>query len=232
MMRYCFRSGTTVCVVMAGCLAAPLAAVASGTAVVQTRQDTATLSWQTDGPVRLGRQGQKDYVVVRDGKPYTVTYKMGGPVVMEMGGLVQGLSALTQSQGQYTLPDHVNSVRDLHKVETIAGIQGHVYQLNYTDTQGKAHVTDAVLTDQVAVVDMSTTYLHTLQALMSSDSAQRLASALPAQRRGILRIGQDFTLQSISTQTPPASQFALPAKPTNLQNLLEGLQGLTGLQKH
>ncbi|HET8597988.1 MAG TPA: hypothetical protein VFM22_09520 [Castellaniella sp.] len=207
------------------------AARAGGTATVLAGQETSTLAWQTGGPMRMDQQDGRNYLLVREGKAYSVTYRGQTPVVMEIGGLLQGLGALAQSRPNQYLPDRVDKVEDLHKTETVAGIQGHVYRLTVTDTQGKSHVSDAVLTDQPRVVDMTETCLQTLQRVLGGETAHKLTASLPAQRRGILRLGRDFVVKSISAQEPPASQFALPAQPTSLQNLLQGLQGLPGLPK-
>lgn len=204
----------------------PLSAWAGGTAVVQAGGEISRLAWQTQGPVRIGRQDANDYVLVRDGKAYSVSYRGRTPMVMEIGGLLQGLGAVAQSRPNQYLPDRVDSIQDTGKAETVAGIQGHVYRLTVTDTQGKIHRTDAVLTNEPLAVNMTETYLNTMQALFGSSVTEKLTGSLPANRRGILRLGKDFVLKSISSQEPPANQFALPAQPTNLQNLLQGLQGL------
>ncbi|MGB6241296.1 MAG: hypothetical protein WBF69_02310 [Castellaniella sp.] len=199
---------------------------AGGTAQVQAGGNTAQLAWQTQGAVRLGQTSRPDYLLVRDGKAYSVSVRGGAPVVMEVGGLLQGLDALAQSRPNQYLPERVEQIKDLRKTETVAGILGHTYQLTVADAQGKTHVTDAVLTDDPRVVDMSNSYLDSMRTLLGPAKVQQLAGALPADRRGILRLGNDFVLQSISGQEPAADRFVLPAQPVNLQNLLQGLQGL------
>ncbi|WP_345797831.1 hypothetical protein [Castellaniella sp. MT123] len=204
----------------------PLSVRAGGTAVVQAGGQTSKLAWQTQGAVRVGQQNANDYMLVRDGKAYSVSYRGQTPVVMEIGGLLRGLGAIAQTRPNQYLPDRVDSIQDTGKTETVAGIRGRVYRLNVTDTQGKTHPTDAVLTNDPLVVNMTETYLNTMQTLFGSSMAEKLTGSLPANRRGILRLGKDFALKSISGQEPPAGQFALPAQPTNPQNLLQGLQGL------
>lgn len=205
--------------------ALPASALAGGSATVLAGGKTTRLAWQTQGAVRVQQQSSSNYLLVRGDKAYSVTYQGQQPLVMEVGGLLQGLGAFAQSRPNQYLPEQVDQVKDLGKRETVAGIAGHVYQLTVTDTQGKRHVTDAVLTDDPLVVNMSDTYLHTMDTLLGASTAQKLTAALPAQRRGILRLGRDFTLESISGTEPAGSQFALPAQPTQLQNLLQGLTG-------
>lgn len=200
--------------------------LAGGTAQVRAGGEATQLAWQTQGAVRLNQASKPDYLLVRDGKAYSVSARGNTPVVMEIGGLLQGLGALAQSRPNQYLPDRVDQVKDMRKTETVAGIVGHVYQLTVTDTQGKAHATEAVLTDDLRVVDMTNSYLNSTQQLLGQAKTQQLTGALPANRRGILRLGNDFVLISISGQEPDADQFALPAQPVNLQNLLQGLQGL------
>ena len=211
--------------ILGAALLAP-AVWAGGTAVVKAGQDTSTLAWQTSGPVRMSQHNDRDYLLVRDGKAYSVSYEGQKPLVMEIGGLLQGLGAMAQAQSRQYLPDQVEQVEDLHKTETVAGIQGHVYRMTVTDTKGATHTSDAVLTDDARVVDMTQTYTRTLQVMMGADVAQKLTAALPSERRGILRLGNDFVVESISDQEPPASEFELPAEPTSLQNLLQNLPGL------
>ncbi|WP_322998191.1 hypothetical protein [Castellaniella sp.] len=219
-----FRSLTHLSIVLAASL--PLAAQAGGTAQVQAGGQLTQLAWQTDGAVRLGQDQRPDYLIVRDGKAYSVSMRGQTPVVMEVGGLLQGLGALAQSRPNQYLPERVDQVQDTGRTETVAGITGHVYRLTVTDTQGRTHPSDAVLTADRRVVDMTASYLASMQLLLGQAKTRQLTGALPADRRGILRLGQDFVVQSISGQEPPASEFTLPAQPTSLQNLLQGLQGL------
>ncbi|MGB6007745.1 hypothetical protein [Castellaniella sp.] len=221
---FLLRPLTRVTILLAALL--PLAAQAGGTAQVRAGGQTTQLAWQTGGAVRLSQEQKPDYLIVRDGKAYSVSMRGPTPVVMEVGGLLQGLGALAQSRPNQYLPDRVDQVQDTGRTETVAGITGHVYRLTVTDTQGRSHPTDAVLTDDRRVVDMTSSYLASMQMLLGQAKTQQLTGALPANRRGILRLGQDFVVQSISGQEPAPSEFTLPAQPTSLQNLLQGLQGL------
>lgn len=214
------------CPVLLAAWLLPPPALAGGAAHVRAGGEATQFAWQTRGAVRLSQASKPDYLLVRDGKAYSVSVRGNTPVVMEVGGLLQGLGALAQSRPNQYLPDRVDQVKDMRKTETVAGILGHVYQLTVTDTQGKMHPTDAVLTDDPRVVDMTTSYLDSMRLLLGQAKTQQLTGSLPARRRGILRLGNDFVLTSISGQEPAADQFVLPAQPVSLQNLLQGLQGL------
>lgn len=100
----------------------------------------------------------------------------------------------------------------------MAGVQGHVYRLQWTDKQGKQHREEAVLTSDPLVVEMTDAYLSGIQSLYGS-GATAFRNSLPEGERGLLRSG-GFRVESISGKALPASDFELPAKPMDPKQFL------------
>ncbi len=205
----------------------PLPALAGGTATVQSGQEVTRVSWQAGGAIRINDADDADYMLVRDGKAYAVTMEDGQPQVMELGGMMKAFADAAQQSGQaQALPDKVDSVVATGKSETVAGIRGQVYQVTITDKAGKTKTEEAVLTSDPLVVEMTRTYLNSFHAMFGSDVADKLSAALPKDQPGILRMGTDLALKSISGVEPPAAQFELPAEPISMEQLMKGLSGL------
>src|SRR5699024_8971606 len=108
---------------------------------------------------------------------------------------------------------HIDSVEATGDNATVAGIDGHVYNIAVTNTDGKSETRKAVLTDDPLVVAMTRVYVDALLTLFAPDIADNLKTKLPADDRGLLRSGQDFRLTAISGEEPDASLFELPAEP-------------------
>lgn len=204
-------------------LVLPLAALAGGTATLATDGGTIQLAWQDDGAVRMDTQSQNSYMLMRDGKIYTVDMSAQPPRVMDMSGMMKMFSAMAGKSTQSQLPfGQIESVEATGESATVAGIEGRVYEITVTDADGQTKTKTAVLTDNPLVVSMTQAYVNSLLKAMAPDMADKLLAALPADDRGLLRSGDDeFRITAISDEEPAASVFALPAKPTSLGQMMQ-----------
>lgn len=197
----------------------PLSVMAAGSAVLQFDGDTTNLSWQDNRTVRIDTPGEDNsFMLIRDGKAYVVQTEDGAPQVMEIGDMMRNLSGQDKSE---VFEEKIESVKATGKKETVAGIAGEVYQFTVIDKDGKSKTTEAVLTNDPLVVEMTQAYLGFSEALAGSKGTSEIRKAFPAGKQGLLRSGDDMKLQSISSAAPAADAFKLPAEPVNMNDMMK-----------
>ncbi|NYT62461.1 hypothetical protein H0A66_09085 [Alcaligenaceae bacterium] len=84
---------------------------------------------------------------------------------------------------------------------------------------------EAVFTSDPLVVEMTTAYLAFSESMIGAKNIAEFKNAFPQGKQGLLRLGDDMVVQSISNKKPAASAFELPAKPTNMSDMMKGLMG-------
>lgn len=201
----------------------PAAVLAGGVATIQSGGENMKIAWQDDGAVRMDTSDPGQYMIMRDGKMYSVSMQNGQPMVMDMSGMFKMFSAMakSQKQPQGTLVGHIDKVEATGASETIAGIEGRVYHITTTSPDGKTETVEAVLTDNPLVVAMTKAYMDAMLGMLAPETADSLMAALPDDDRGMLRSGTDFKLASISGDAPDPSQFELPAEPKSLAKMMQ-----------
>ncbi len=198
-------------------LAGGQAEILSGGPDAQQRMN---LAWDDD-QVRLDIPGEEGYMLVLDGKGYSVTRAGGRLMVMDLSSLPR-----QAGQGQTPAPETVARIERLDqtgRMETIAGIEGEVYEMAWTDGQGEAHEGDAVLTDDALVRDMQEAFWALSRAMSGQD--EEIGTRLREEGLAALRIGDDFTVEEISAETRPSEDFSLPAEPMDMQEMMRGQGG-------
>jgi len=198
-------------------------ALAGGQAVIRAGgadvQQQMNIAWDGDR-VRLDMPDQEAYMLVLDGKGYSVSNAGGRLIVMDLSSLPQH-----RGQGQSPAPETVARITRLEntgKEETIAGIEGEVYEMAWIDGQGNAHEGDAVLTDDSLVREMQEAFWAFSQAVSQQD--EKIGTRLREEGLATLRVKQDFVLEEISADTRPAEDFTLPAEPMDMQQMMRGMQ--------
>lgn len=232
----------------AAIVAAPGAAFAGGKAVIETSSaahmpgmpnsgpSRMIVSWRGPKTVRIQTAGEKNYLLLRGDKTYSVTFETGHARVMdmaEMSKFMNGRMAQFASHGRHQKKKPgANSFGSIAKIDrtgaskTVAGIRGDVYRVTSTGLNGKPKTQNWVLTSDPAAVAMTDAYMNAMKAMFPSrskkNSVTQWQSSLPGNERGLLQAGKGYRIVSLSKTTPPASRFALPAKPTSLQQLMGG----------
>lgn len=220
-------------------LAFSTAATAGGTATIEVTGDNVaggnmTMRWQDADDVRIDPPNQPAYMLLRGGKAYTVMSTGGRTIVMDLasisnmpggGGMgspdMSGTSAISRATA-------VSELAATGRRETVAGIEGEIYTITWTDADGASHSAEAVLSDNATVVEMSRAFgrLGEAMAAISSNkpAGDAISDKLAAEGLGVLRFENQFRLAEISDETPSADTFELPAKPMNLQDMMKGMQ--------
>ena len=208
----------------------PLCAWAAGTATIDTGGQSNTLVWLNDSTIRIDTPlAHGGYFLARNGKVYMVNTagKGGAPSVMEIDGMMQGLAQMDSSTNNDMDSPlaalHISSIKATGKEETVAGIEGEVYELTITDKNGKRRNTQAVFTDDPLTVEMTAAYLAFTESLLGAEMMAEFKNALPKDKPGVLRAGKEMLVLSINANQPAATLFDLPSKPINIGEMIKQL---------
>jgi hypothetical protein len=208
--------------------ATPAWAWAGGKAVVEAGEgsDKQQVTYEFDGALlRMDvPQQQGNYMIMRDGKIYSVTEQNGQPMVIDMAGMGKMLGGMAQ-QSMASVNQDVDqfvSLGDTGRTETIAGINGKVHVLTYVD-DGEQKTEEIVLSNDKNLRDMSDSMMLMSETMARAfgvelpDGSKRMTTELKG--KGVLRFGNQYRLVSLSGSTPSASRFKLPAEPQQMPDL-------------
>lgn len=196
----------------------PLSVMAAGSAVLQFDGNTTELSWQDNRTLRIDTPGEDGFMLIQDGKAYVVQTDAGAPQVMEFGDMVRNLAGQDKNE---VFDQKIESIKATGQKETVAGIAGEVYQFTVVDKNGKSETTEAVLTSDPLVVEMTQAYLGFSEALAGTEGTSEIRKAFPVGKQGLLRSGNDMKLLSISSAARAADAFKLPAEPVNMNEMMK-----------
>ena len=185
---------------------------------------TMAITWRDAETMRMDPGDSADYMLVRDGKAYSVSQDGGETMVMDLAGMSAMVQAMASQGGEKKNPfGSIDSVEATGATQTVAGVTGRVYHMKWTDPDGSRKSGDAVLTDDPLAVEMTRTYFSSMGRMFAADAANAFLNALPDNDRGLLRMGNQFHVESISRADPPDATFELPAKPVTLKELMSGM---------
>lgn len=208
---------------LAGLLAVPALALGAGTASVQTDDQTMDVAWEDESKARIDLPERGGYLVMQEDKLYSVQTMGNRTMVMDvtaMAGMMGSMKGRMGGQTPSTSPGpeeavEVESIGATGEMETVAGIEGEVYEIRWRDDGGKLHTDQAVLSDNPLAVELLAVMdkvSRTFAEAMDRDHSGAMQNALSDRGLGILRY-DDMRLTEISGDSPAASVFELPAEP-------------------
>lgn len=195
--------------------------------VVDSEGNKMTFEYQGD-QLRIDMNRESSYMLVRGEQIYAVTDNDGEIMVIDIKQTLSMFGSMAQS----AIPDmaavNVESLQATGRSETVAGIQGEVYNLKFTDHEGKPQEAELVLSKDRRAIGFRDA-VHRMASTMSSllaqqDTQDRLQGQLDAQNLGVLRYGKDMRVTAITETQVADTRFVLPAEPTDL-SALGGLFG-------
>lgn len=174
------------------------------------------------------------YMLAHDESLYAVSQVQGRPLVMEGRAIINLLAAAGAGAATRNHPDDLVRFGELRRTsrrETVAGIHGEVYTLEFWTRKGEHRTVDIVLSSDPDIVQLTGAMGNialALQQTLGTDTqgAQELIHALQQRGLGVLRAGPDIRLVGIDRATPPPDRFRLPAQPVALPDLRSLLPGL------
>ncbi|HEY0973258.1 MAG TPA: hypothetical protein VGE57_02050 [Solimonas sp.] len=210
-------------------LAAPV--WAGGVATIESGDDGQTfktrVEYEGSHRLRIEAPEQGGYLLVRDGKAYSVVTQGGQTMVIDMAGMMQMVGGMAQQNqdpmGGGDVHEFV-SLSDAGRSETVAGISGRVHTLTYADKSGKRHTETMVLSKDARARDL-TMALTAMGEIMARNAkvpetagSKRLHGEILGNGQGVLRYGTAFRVVSFDGGKPAAARFELPAQPMQMPN--------------
>ncbi|MBY6029027.1 hypothetical protein KUV41_06615 [Halomonas sp. DP8Y7-1] len=170
------------------------------------------------------RHAAKGYLLLRDGKGYAVTNFGGQPVVLgirdlqsiagQLGG--QDMSQLGSYQAQQVL-----ALEPTGSTESVAGIEGDVYRLDWINRDGDRRQDSLVLSQRGEVRELLQV-VDRYQRIMTGQP-DPVAAQLEQRGLGILRFGDKFQVSQLTSTPPDAAALTLPAQGGNVSDLLRSV---------
>ncbi|MDR5859975.1 hypothetical protein FZZ93_08715 [Halomonas eurihalina] len=208
-------------------MAAASPAMADGQATLEAQSDqgnvTMNVRWAGENLLRMDfpDQSQTGFMLLRDGKGYLVSQVQGQTMVMDMaklkgmaenmgGGEIETLAGQQASQ--------VDALEATGDSESIAGLEGDVYRLQWTDKNGTAHDDELVLSDDPQVLELMSAF-HDYQRSMTGES-DPIATTLEERGLGMLRFGDRFRLAELNDASPAPEIFELPEDAKTFEDMM------------
>jgi len=210
------------------------AASQAGTATMQSAEGERIVWEYRDDAVRMTTGTQTDYVLVRDGQFFLVSYEDSEPLVIDGGSLIRSFASMMPDVTPDALSAEVVSFKATGRKERVAGLDGEVYEVRVRAEDGTETTEELVLSDARearAFADAMLLMAETVSDLFpdTDEATNALTSRLATMNSGLLRYGDEIVISSISTQEIPADRFVLPAEPMDMSamgGMLGELQGM------
>lgn len=205
-------------------MAASLPALADGQAVIQAmspdsdEQTDMSVRWADDN-LRMDFPGeQAGYMLIQGDKGHMVTEAEDQTIIMDLSMLSE---LAKQMSGEQENPAGASSLEQLEATgdtETVAGIEGEVYAIAWTDNGGNSHEETIVLSDNTQVRELLDAFHNYQKALIGEPDP--IAEALEALGMGMLRQGDSFLIVSVNDETPDTSIFTLPEDGVTFEEMI------------
>lgn len=189
---------------------------------IEEESSKISIVWSDTDTLRMDFGDPSHYLIMQGGKAYSINQEGGETMVMDMESMAAMVQAMSGKESKDDPFGGIDSIKPTKANETVAGINGQIYDMTWTEANGSQKSATAVLTDNPLVVEMTYAYLNSISAMTGAKSMQRFLDALPNNKHGMLKVGDQFYVESIEKADPPASTFELPAKPMSFQDLIKG----------
>ncbi len=192
---------------------------------------TMELSYKDGDHMRMSMPGGQ-FMLVDGDKTYMVRQQNGQWVAMDMAAMGQMMQQMRQQSGQQSPQAQQGSsdaeFRDAGRTETIAGYEGTVYEVT-----ANGETNEIVLSDHEDIVSLSrgwvqfTGNMTKQMGAMNEQMQEDLISKSDIDKRGgILRVGDDMRVKSISTDSKGSDYYELP-EGTKVQDM-SNMRGMGG----
>lgn len=202
-------------------LATAVPAFADGTATIASNdsQQDMQIQWAGDKMRMDFPSQQHGYMLMRDGKGYMVTQQGGQPLIMDMSMLRDMSDSMGDDTGAMaSQAETVDSLEATGETQTVAGLEGEVYRLEWTDRGGQSHEDTLVLSDDPLAHEMLNAFQNYVEAVMGR--ADPIGKAVLERDLGMLRFGDRFEVADIADTTPDAGTFELPENAITMDQMI------------
>ena len=173
-----------------------------------------------------GNHNGTNYTLFRDGKVYGVSNMNGKIMVVDISSM-KGMRNITGRPNPGTFEIKLLELSPTGKGESVAGIEGDVYQIVWRDEKGKLHDETAVLSSDPRAKEWTTTWLKASnemqRAILGKAPESNISDRLKQEGKGLLRLGTSLKVTSL-TPSRNNNQFELPAEPVSIPDFGAGMQ--------
>jgi hypothetical protein len=181
------------------------------------QNQTLKVSYRDKDNIRMDA-GAEGYMLVTGDKVYMVSQRDGKWTAMDMDEMGQMMKLFGhQAQAATGKSAGKTSFKPTGRKETVAGYKGEVYRVIHTDSSGKKHEQEVVLSNHPDVKELNQSWVvlaSRMAQIMGKDAAAELKQATEAAREqgvgGMIRAGDDMVLQSLEKKSLKASHYKLP----------------------
>ncbi len=182
-----------------------------------------TERWQGDA-LRMDIAGMDAYMLLRGEEIYSVTAAGGQIMVMPLSQLKEmagaaGAQGPAADRAGVVFPDSIEAIRETGETREVAGIEGDVYEIEWTDNSGTVRTDTAVLTDDPRMIEHQDLKIRFIRAVSDEDPNTLLAEL---EDRGLaaLSFGARFRVTELTGEAGPEGDFELPAEPMNFGDMM------------
>ena len=176
---------------------------------------TMELSYKDSEHIRMSMPGGQ-FMLVNGDKTYMVRQQNGQWVAMDLAAMGKMMQQMRQQGGKKSAPGKQGSsdaeFRDTGRTETIAGYEGSVYEVT-----ANGETNEIVLSDHEDIVALSRGWVQftgnmskQMGAMNEQMQDDLLSKSDIDERGGILRVGNDMRVKSVSTDNKGADFYELP----------------------
>ena len=175
-----------------------------------------------------GNHNGTSYTLFRDGKVYGVSNLSGKIMVVDISSM-KGVRSITgrSNPNPGTFEIKLLELSPTGKGESVAGIEGDVYQIVWRDEKGKLHDETAVLSSDPRAKEWTTQWLKASnemqRAILGKAPESNISDRLKQEGKGLLRLGTSLRVTSL-TPSRNNNQFELPAEPVSMPDFGAGMQ--------
>lgn len=173
-----------------------------------------------------GNHNGTSYTLFRDGKVYGVSTMDGKITVVDVSSM-KGMRDMTGQPNPASLEMKLLDLSSTGKVESVAGIEGDVYQIVWRDEKGKLHDETAVLSGDPRAKEWTDRWLKASndmqRAILGKASMSNISDRLKQEGKGLLRMGSSLKVTSLAPSRNN-NQFELPAEPVTVPDFAAGMQ--------
>lgn len=219
------RTTRTAACVIGGLLFAGAVPALAGKATVATSEgQSMVFEYAGEDFMRMG-QSADNYMLVRDNNLYIVGMENGEAMVFDASSMMRGFSGMLQQAAPSTTTNEFVSLEKTGRKESVAGISGDVYLLTVIE-DGKQRTDEVVMSDDPRAIEfrdalfvMGRAAVTALDDDSAAENSKELQARLEETGMGVLRVGQELIVTSISGDEIAAARFELPAEPMDMQGL-------------
>lgn len=214
---------------LVGCLTAltfSFPAWADGTAVMVSEDGKVKVEFTSSGMLRMDDASGEGYMLMRDGKLYSVIEDGGSVMVFDIAAAIASVGSLGQ-QGGFWDAEMVELVamKATGGSEEVDGLKGHIYEMTYRNRAGHQHTDTIVLTKDKTAALLTQASL-TMASILIAATGESISPAFDKMADftrdggwGVLRQGESYRLTQVQDVAVDASRFVLPAEPMQIPSM-------------